>query len=112
MATVADCEQALHELADRLSTANGSAKQHTALDRTLSCTIRDLGVVFTGHLLDGELIDIKQASSPEAQIRMAMSSDDLLKLVAGELHMASAWAGGRVRIDAGLRDLLRLRTVF
>ena len=112
MATVEECEQALHELAHRLASANGSTKQHTALDRTLSCSIRDLGVVFTGRLKDGELLDIRQASSPDAQVRMAMSGDDLLKLVAGELNMAAAWASGRIRIDAGMRDQRRLRSLF
>jgi putative sterol carrier protein len=43
---------------------------------------------------------------------MTMTSDDLLDLVAGRLPMASAWATGRVRIDASVLDLLRLRSVF
>ena len=112
MATVEECEQALHQLAARLASANGATKEHTALDRTLSCAIRDLGVVFAARLKDGELLDIRQVPAADAQVRMAMSSDDLLRLVAGELHMASAWATGRVRIDASMRDLLRLRSVF
>jgi putative sterol carrier protein len=41
-----------------------------------------------------------------------MTSDDLLKLVDGELNMASAWASGRVKIDASVFDLLKLRSVF
>jgi hypothetical protein len=41
-----------------------------------------------------------------------MSSDDLLALVDGRLKMSSAWATGRVKIDAGVRDLVKLRSVF
>jgi putative sterol carrier protein len=41
-----------------------------------------------------------------------MTSDDLLKLVSGELAMGSAWATGRVKIDANVFDLIKLRSVF
>jgi putative sterol carrier protein len=41
-----------------------------------------------------------------------MTSDDLLALVDGRLKMASAWATGRVKIDAGIRDLLKLRSIL
>jgi hypothetical protein len=33
-------------------------------------------------------------------------------LVAGELNFARAWASGRVRLEAGLRDLLRLEKLL
>jgi hypothetical protein len=45
-------------------------------------------------------------------VRLAMSSDDLVALVAGRLKMASAWAPGRVKIDAGIRDMIKLRSIF
>jgi putative sterol carrier protein len=41
-----------------------------------------------------------------------MTSDDLVALVHGDLKMATAWATGRVKIDAGVRDLVRLRSIF
>lgn len=41
-----------------------------------------------------------------------MSGDDLLALVAGELKFAKAWASGRVRLEAGFRDLLRLKSLL
>jgi putative sterol carrier protein len=112
MATVEECEQAFHELAGRLATADSSAKQKAAFDRSLSCTLPDLDVIFAGRLRDGELTDIRRVTKPDAQVRMKMSSDDLLKLVAGDLHMASAFATGRVKIDASVLDLLKLRSIF
>jgi putative sterol carrier protein len=69
-------------------------------------------VTFAGRLRDGELLDIRQVDTPNAQVRMTMTGDDLLKLVAGELNMASAWATGRVKIDASVFDLLKLRSIF
>lgn len=112
MASIAECEQALHALADRLAGADSGTRKKADLDRTISCRLTDLDAVFAGRLHDGQLTDIRKADSDEAQVKMAMSSDDLVRLVAGELPMASAWATGRIRIDAGVRDLLRLRSVF
>jgi putative sterol carrier protein len=38
-----------------------------------------------------------------------MSSDDLVEVVEGRLHVASGMAHGRVRVDARFRDVLELR---
>jgi alkyl sulfatase BDS1-like metallo-beta-lactamase superfamily hydrolase len=111
VATVEQCEQALQELAGRLA-ANDASRRKVGFDRSLTCTIRDLNVTFGGRLKDGHLIDIGRATSRDAQVRLAMASDDLIALVEGRLKMASAWATGRVRIEAGVRDLLRLRSIF
>ena len=111
MATVEECEQALTQLADRLAT-NDSARRKVSFDRSLSCTIRDLGVIFAGRLKDGQLVDIQQSSNKEAQVRLDLSSDDLIALVEGRLKMPSAWATKRVRIDASIRDVIKLRSIF
>lgn len=112
MATVGECEQAFRGLADKLAAADPDARKKAAFDRTLACTLRDLDVIFAGRLHDGTLSDIRQVNTADAQVRMTMTSDDLLKLVDGELNMASAWASGRVKIDASVLDLLKLRSVF
>lgn len=112
MASVADCEHAFQTLADRLARADQSTRKKAALDRTLSCRLRDLDVVFTGRIHDGLLSDVTRSDDATAQVRMTMSSDDLVKLVDGTLHMAAAWASGRVKIDASMFDLLRLRSIF
>lgn len=112
MATVEQCEQAFATLAQRLADVDPDVRRRSSLNRTLSCTLRDLDVIFAGRLHDGLLTDIHRADDPAAQVRLAMDSDDLLKLVDGELNLASAWAGGKVKIDAGVLDLVKLRTVF
>lgn len=115
MATVEECEQALHTLASRLAD-NEASRRKAGFDRSVTCTIRDLDVVFSGRLADGQLVDIARATARDAaakaQVRLTMTSDDLLALVDGSLKMASAWATGRVKIDAGVRDLVRLRSIF
>lgn len=112
MATAEACEQALHRLAARLEATDPDHRRRD-VDRTLSCRITDLSTTFTGQLRDGLLVDIEQAPVGErAQIRLTLTSDDLLALVDGDLSMGSAFATGRVRIDAGVRDLIRLRSIF
>jgi hypothetical protein len=113
MATVEECDAAFRELADRLTGTDPSKRSD--LDRTLSCTITDLGVVFAGHLHDGKLTDIRQVTDPKdakAQVNLAMSGDELLDLVAGRSKFPNAWATGRIKVDARVMDLVKLRSVF
>jgi alkyl sulfatase BDS1-like metallo-beta-lactamase superfamily hydrolase len=111
VATVEECEQALADLAARLA-ANESARRNVSFDRSLSCSIRDLDVIFAGRLEDGHLVDVRRSATKDAQVKITLSSDDLVALVAGRLRMAGAWATGRVRIEAGIRDMIRLRSLF
>lgn len=111
MATREECLTALQGLAARLSGVDPDLRRKHAVDRTLSCTINDLDVTFTGRLHDGCLEDIREDVNG-GQIRLHVDSDDLLALVDGRLNFASAWAKGKLRVDASVLDLLRLRTLL
>lgn len=111
MATVEDCEAALHTLAARLAEKDPASRK-SRFDRSLSCTVRDLDVIFTGRLADGELASIARSPRADAQIRLDLTSDDLLGLVDGSLNVSSAWATGRLKVRAGVRDMIRLRSIF
>lgn len=112
MATPEQCRAALEELASRLAGVDGERKQSIP-DRTLSLHLLDLDLMYRGMLHDGALTDIMQSDpeGPKADIRLSMSSDDLIALTEHRLHFAHAWATGKVRLDASLRDLLRLRSI-
>ncbi|MFG2995483.1 SCP2 sterol-binding domain-containing protein [Streptomyces sp. NPDC048340] len=115
MATIEECREALDRLSDNLARAEGDVRGATALDRSLSCHITDLDRTFTGRLDGGRIRVEAVAPGPpptKAEIRLAMSGDDLVALVAGELKFAKAWASGRVRLEAGFRDLLRLKSLL
>ncbi len=112
MATVEECEQAFHELAAKLATADDSAKKQASLDRSISCHLRDLDVIFLGRLKDGVLTDIRQVERPDAQVRLSMTSDVLLELTSGQRNFASAWLNGGVTVDANIFDLLKLRSIL
>ncbi|NYS20674.1 SCP2 sterol-binding domain-containing protein [Streptomyces sp. DSS69] len=115
MATMAECRSALDRLSDNLATADGDVRSAAALDRSLSCHIKDLDITFTGRLADGRIQVQDTVEGPpreKAAIRLAMTGDDLVALVDGHLNFAKAWASGRVRLEAGFRDLLKLRSLL
>ncbi|MER6202982.1 SCP2 sterol-binding domain-containing protein [Streptomyces sp. NPDC001586] len=115
MATIQECRAALDTLSDNLARADGGVRGAAALDRSLSCHITDLDETFTGRLDGGRIrVDAVAPGPPaaKAEIRLAMAGDDLLALVAGHLKFAKAWASGRVKLEAGFRDLLRLKSLL
>ncbi|MBC9715253.1 SCP2 sterol-binding domain-containing protein [Streptomyces sp. TRM66268-LWL] len=115
MATIEECRGALDRLSDNLASADGDVRSAAALDRSLSCHIKDLDITFTGRLKDGriEVRDTQQGAPREkAQIRLAMTGDDLVAMVDGDLNFAKAWGSGRVKLEAGFRDLLQLRKLL
>ncbi|MFF2354687.1 SCP2 sterol-binding domain-containing protein [Kitasatospora sp. NPDC058115] len=115
MADAEECRQALEQLSRNVAKATGDVRKAAELDRSLSCRITDLDLTFTGRLRGGSIEGLREAPgvpAAKADIRLTMSSDDLVALVDGGLNFASAWATGRVRLEAGFRDLLRLRTLL
>ncbi|CAL9622568.1 hypothetical protein SUDANB105_05875 [Streptomyces sp. enrichment culture] len=115
MATIEECRSALDKLSDSMQRAEGNVREAAALDRSVSCHIKDLDVTFVGRMSGGriEVRDTVQGPPPEkAQIRLAMTGDDLVALVDGELHFARAWGSGRVKLEASLADLFRLRKLL
>lgn len=112
MATMEQCLTALSGILGDLA-ANPAAE---GLDRTLTCRLTDLDEVVVGRLSSGAVRDLHVLphgpAVPKADIRMTMSSDDLVAMTDGRLHFGQAWATGRVKLEAGLRDLLRLRKLL
>jgi putative sterol carrier protein len=111
MASVEECEAAFERLAERLAQAAVTGRS-SSLDRTLACTLRDLDVVYSARIKDGQLVDIMQSKSDRAKVKLTMTSDDLVALVDGDLRLASAWASGRVKVDASIPDMVKLRSIF
>lgn len=115
MATIEECRAALDRLARSMARAEGDVRAAAALDRSLSCRITDLDTTFVGRLAGGTITDVVHVPGTppkKAQIRLAMTGDDLIATVAGDLSFAKAWATGRIKVQASLPDLLRLRTLL
>ena len=112
MATIDECRAALQRLAGRLREVDEEDRNKHAFDRTLSCHVPDLGVTFHGRLEDGHITGITTEEQPKAQIRLTTDSDDLVAMTDGELGFGPAWLSGKVKVEAGVRDLLKLRSML
>jgi SCP-2 sterol transfer family. len=112
MASDKECRAALERLAARLATVDGDERNHHAFDRSMSCLVPDLGVTFSGSLSDGHITGITTETAAKAQVRLTVGSDDLIALTDGELDFGKAWLSGRIKVEASVRDLLKLRTML
>ncbi|MFJ6726602.1 MULTISPECIES: SCP2 sterol-binding domain-containing protein [unclassified Streptomyces] len=115
MATIEECRAALEKLSDSMQRSEGDVREAAAMERTVTCRITDLDVTFVGRLTGGriEVDDTLPGPPPhKADIRLTMTGDDLVAMVGGELNFAKAWGAGRVKLEAGLRDLFRLRKLL
>jgi hypothetical protein len=112
VATLEQCLAALDQILEPLASNPAAA----GLDRSLSCRLTDLEQVVRGRLAQGKVRDLtvvpESDSQPPADIRLTMSSDDLVAMTDGRLSFGPAWASGRVKLEAGFRDLLRLRKLL
>ena len=111
MATMDECLTALKSILGDIAAHPAAA----GLDRSLSCRLTDLDEVVVGRLSAGAVRDLHVLPHgpevPKADIRLTMKSDDLIALTDGKRHFGTAWATGKVKLEAGLRDLLRLRKI-
>jgi len=112
VATMDECLKALKGILGDIAAHPAAA----GLDRSLSCRLTDLDEVVMGRLSAGSVRDLHVLPHgpevPKADIRLTMASDDLIAMTDGRLHFGKAWASGKVKLEAGLRDILRLRKVL
>lgn len=112
VASVDECRQALHDLANRLAANAQKVRDRVKVNRTIACRVTDLDTAFHGRLVDGQLLDMTEGDDPDAQIALSTTSDDLLLLVRGELDVPKALASRRVSIRANPFDLMKLRKLL
>jgi hypothetical protein len=116
VATKDQCAAALDRLAAKLGDLDGERRAQNSLERTVSCTVPDLGIAFHGRLKDARLLDVVSYDEisrlPNAQIRLTIPSDDLPALVDGRLNFLQAWTSGRIKVGASIGDVFKLRKIF
>jgi putative sterol carrier protein len=111
MATEGEVKEAVDSLIARLEDVD-PAKMRNLPDRSIGIYLLDLDITYTADIKSGRLQDIRRENGDRRpQVRLVCSSDDLIAMNNGDLHFAHAWATGQIRLDASLRDLLRLRAL-
>jgi predicted lipid carrier protein YhbT len=112
VASVEECDKALRSLADLLARVPEDLRAKHLLDRTVSCRVSDLGVTWSAHLCQEGLLDITTGDEPKAQVRLTVTSDDLLAMIEGRQAVPSAVATGKLRVQASPLDMLRLTALL
>jgi hypothetical protein len=115
VATKDECAAALDRLAAKMGGLDDDRRANNNFDRTVSCTVPDLGIAFHGRMKDARLTEVAEygaAKVPNAQIKLIIPSDDLPALVDGRLNFLQAWTSGRIKVSASFGDLLKLRKIF
>jgi len=67
---------------------------------------------FSFVLDKGEVKNFKRGKLDEAEITIHATTDDFKKLFTGELKPMKAWATKRLKFDAGIDDVMRVRKLL
>jgi hypothetical protein len=113
MTSADECRTALQKLAGRLGELTPAEREEYFGNRTISVTIPDLGVTFVSVLGSGD-DPVREAApgEPPAAIRLTASSDEVIALCEQPMNIARAWMSRRIKIEASVKDLFRLRRLL
>jgi hypothetical protein len=113
MASAQECQQALQKLASRLSEMSPADRENYFGDRSISVTIPDIGVTYVTRLGTADApVREAEPGEPPADIRLTADSDEVVSLAETPMNIARAWVSGRVKVEASVKDLFRLRRLL
>lgn len=112
MATVAEVETVLTGLLSRLGQLDPGTRSMLPSRRTIQARCPDLDLVHHAEWRNGRLTVQDDPPSRRPDIRITVHSDDLMAIHRGELSLSRAYTANKIRIDAPMTDLLRLRAVL
>ena len=114
MATVDECRKALDQLTTRLTDVEPELRAKHVPERRVACHLSDLGLTFVGRLDEHGLHALTEVEerNPDSDVRLTMSSDELVALAEQQEDFLSGWLRGRIQVAASMRDLLRLRSLL
>jgi hypothetical protein len=113
VATKQQVERKLRELIKRLETAggdvHGSLAEALPERRVIHVIVPDLDASWWTEMADGKMRGLHRGVPDRTDIKVRVESDQLVDLVDGRRSMFSSYLAGKVKIEASLNDLLRLR---
>lgn len=114
MASRAEVDRTLRKLVKRLDGADLDDADLPSDQRTILCSITDLGVEYRADYAKGRIrkLRVTEDADAAADVRISVSSDELIALADGKSSLPMALLFGRIRVDANARDLLLLRQLF
>jgi hypothetical protein len=114
MPTAEECRDALQKLTGRLSELAPKDRDAFFSGRSFSCRVTDLDITFVTRFGAEGTEPVREAGpdDPPADVRMAAASNVVLELADDVGAFPRAWLTGRIKVQASMRDLLRLRKLL
>ena len=113
MNSAEECREALQKLAGRLAELSPSDREQYFGNRSISVTIPDLGVTYATRLGAGDdPVHEVSPGDPPADIRLTANSDEVVALAQQPMNIARSWMTGKIKIEASMKDLFRLRRLL
>jgi hypothetical protein len=113
MNSAEECREALQKLAGRLSELSPADREQYFGNRSISVTIPDLGVTYETKLGTGDdPVHETAPGDPPADIRLTANSDEVVALAQQPMNIARSWMTGKIKIEASMKDLFRLRRLL
>jgi predicted lipid carrier protein YhbT len=113
LASKAEVERQLGALMARLDDNEANVRSAIPSRKVLRCAVPDLDATWFSVVENGHVSQPTE-TSPDgpADITLRVGSDDLIDLVEGRISFLSAFTSGKVKVDASIVDLLRLRSLL
>jgi hypothetical protein len=114
VATRAEVDRTLKKLVKRLDAADLDGASIPEEQRIILCFITDLDTAYRADYAAGRIRKLREVASGTegGDVRISVSSDELIALADGKSSLPMALLFGRIRVDAHPRDLLLLRQLF
>lgn len=114
MATADECRAALESLTGRIADMDAKDRETHLIDRTLSCRVTDLELIFMTRLGPHGADDIKivDNGSPPAQVRFTADSNTVVAISRDPGSFMRAWLSGQLKVNGSVFDLWQLRRLM
>lgn len=112
MATADEVEATLTRLMERIERLDDPYRSILPSRRTVEAVFHDIDRIYHATWRRGEISQLREGPADRADIRVSLTSDDLIAMADGQLRFRKAYASNRVRIEASMTDLLRLRSAM
>jgi hypothetical protein len=114
VATKEEVSSAIELLMARLDGNEENVRSAIPGRKVMGCLVTDIGASWYSVIEDGHVSSPTEdpPSGERVAVLLKLHSDDLIDLVEERTSFLSALLSGKVRVDASLSDLLRLRTLL
>src|SRR5690242_1047794 len=101
MASVEACRTALDDLSAMLASVDPELRARHVPRRTVLCRLSDIDHLFFGTISPDGLEDLAETDDRDTQadVRVTMTSDELVALARGDEDFLHGWLRGRIQVS-------------